>query len=76
MKFPWFERIGIMFIPSRFIGWIIAIAALVFSVYKFIDIDSRSHSVSDTLMNFAFSLILIGLVYSLIALLTSRSWTK
>ena len=76
MKFPWFERIGVLFIPSRFIGWIIAIAALVFSVYKFIDIDSRSHSVSDTLMNFVFNLVLIGLVYSFIAYLTSRQNAK
>jgi hypothetical protein len=36
------------------------------------DIDGRSHSVSDTLMNFAFMLLMIGAVYSLIAFVTSR----
>ena len=34
----------------------ILIAAIVYAVYMFIDIDSRSHSVSDTLMNFFFNL--------------------
>ncbi len=72
MKLRWFTRKGMIFIPKTFIGWMILIAALVYAVYTFIDIDSRSHSVSDTLMNFVFNLFLIGVVYSLIALLTSR----
>lgn len=43
-----------------------------FAIYSFIDTDSRSHSVSDTMMNFVFSLFIIGTVYTLIAYLTSR----
>lgn len=72
MNFPWFKRIGIFFIPANFIGWIIFIFGLIFAVYSFLDIDSRSHSVSDTLMNFVFMLLIIGAVYSLIAYATSR----
>ena len=45
--------------------------AIIYAVYKFIDIDSRSHSVSDTLRPFFFTLILIYAVYALIAYLTS-----
>lgn len=71
MKFPWFKRIGIVFIPATFIGWIILFIGIAYAVYVFIDIDSRSHSVSDTLMNFVFNLLIIGVVYSLIAFLTS-----
>jgi hypothetical protein len=72
MKFPWFKRIGIFFIPASVAGWIILLAGFAYAVYAFIDIDSRSHSVSDTLMNFVFMLLIIGVVYSLIAFATSR----
>lgn len=49
------------------------LAGIAYAVYTFIDIDSRSHSVSDTLINFIFNLLIIGAVYTLIAFLTSRS---
>ena len=73
MNFPWFKRTGIFFIPSSFIGWIIFVFGIVFAVWSFLDIDGRSHSVSDTLMNFVFMLLIIGAVYSLIGYLTSRT---
>ncbi len=73
MKLHRFTRRGMLFIPKNFFGLMILIAAIVYAVYVFIDIDSRSHSVSDTLMNFVFNLFLISVVYSLIAILTSQS---
>jgi len=73
MNFPWFRRYGILFLPVKIAGWIIFLAGLAFAVYSFRDIDSRSHSVSDTLINFVFMLLIIGAVYSLIAYLTSRN---
>ena len=76
MNFPWFKRIGIFFIPASVAGWIILLAGFVFAVISFMDIDGRSHSVSDTLMNFVFMLLIIGAVYSLIAYVTSRVWKK
>jgi len=72
MNFPWFKRTGIFFVPVSVAGWLILVAGLAFAVYSFMDIDSRSHSNSDTLMNFAFMLLIIGAVYSLIAYATSR----
>lgn len=72
MKQPWFKRIGILFVPQSIIGWIIFLIGVIATVYVFIDIDSRSHSVSDTLMNFTFYLIIIGAVYSFIGYLTNR----
>jgi hypothetical protein len=72
MKLPWFKQIGIFFIPTSIIGWLIALGCLIYAVYTFIDIDSRSHSVSDTLINFVIRLLIIGAVYSLIAFFTSR----
>jgi len=73
MNLPWFKRIGIIFLPLSVIGWIISLLAISVSVYEFIDIDSRSHSVSDTLINFVFRLLIVFAVYSLIAYLTSRT---
>jgi putative effector of murein hydrolase LrgA (UPF0299 family) len=61
-----FRRIGIFFAPSSVVGWLVLLAAVAFLVWKFIDIDSRSHSVSDTLMNFFFMALIVGVVYSLI----------
>jgi len=73
MNLPWFKRSGIFYIPISIVGWILLLGELAFVVYIFRDIDSRSHSASDTLINFVFYLIVSGAVYSLIALLTSRS---
>ena len=76
MNLPWFKRIGIFFIPTSIIGWLILLVGLAYAVYVFIDIDSRSHSVSDTLINFVFHLLIIGAVYSFIAFLTSKTAKK
>ncbi len=72
MNLPWFKRIGIFFIPANLFGWIIFIGGIVFAIYQFIEIDSKSHSVSDTLTNFVFNLLIIGAVYSLIAFFTTK----
>jgi hypothetical protein len=72
MNFPWFKLTGLLFVPKNAVAWLIFLGTLAYSVYSFIDIDSRSHSVSDTLMNFVFRLFLIGAGYTLIAYLTSR----
>ncbi len=74
MKLPWFKRIGIFFVPKSIIGWIMLLGGLIYAVYIFIDIDSRSHSASDTLIKFVFNLIIIGAIYSLIGYLTSRTY--
>jgi hypothetical protein len=72
MNIKWFIRKGVFFFPDSLIGWLIVIAALGYCVYLFIDIDSRSHSVSDTLMNFVFNALLVSVAYSIIAFFTSR----
>jgi len=72
MKLNWFTRKGIIYLPASVIGWVILLAALAYAVYVFIDIDSRSHSNSDTLINFVFNLLIIGLVYTVIACFTEK----
>jgi uncharacterized membrane protein len=70
MNLHWFKRIGIFFVPVSLMGWIVLLVGIAYAVFSFIDIDSRSHSVSDTLMNFVFKLLIIGAVYSLIGFMT------
>lgn len=70
MKLNWFIRKGVIYRPVSAIGWLILVIAAVYAVYTFVDIDSRSHSVSDTLINFIFNLLIIGLVYTLVAYFT------
>ncbi len=72
MRFPWFKRFGIVFVPKSIPGIVIVLAAMVFLVRAFIDIDGRSHSVSDTLMNFVFVLLIVTAVYTSIAYFTSK----
>jgi len=72
MKLRWFTRKEGILLPSSFVGWIILLAAVSYLVWKFIDIDSRSHSVSDTLMNFAFQGLIVALAYALIAFFASE----
>lgn len=72
MKLNWFTRKGIIYLPASVIGWIILLIAVTYAVYCFIDIDKHSHSVSDTLMNFIFNLLIIGLVYTVVAYFTEK----
>jgi len=72
MKLSWFTRKGIFFFPASIIGWLIALAAAAYAIYLFIDIDSRSHSVSDTLINWVFNLLIIGVGYSIVGFLTEK----
>ena len=73
MNLPWFKRIGILFIPVSIIGWLILLGGIAYAVYVFIDIDGRSHSVSDTLINFVFNLFIIAAVYSLVGYFASKT---
>jgi membrane protein DedA with SNARE-associated domain len=67
MKLPCFKQIGILYVPQNLIGWIIMSAGIVYAVFSFVDIDSRSHSASDTLRPFFINLLIIFAVYTLIA---------
>lgn len=60
MKLNWFIRKGIFFLPHSVVGWAIFMAAIAYAIYLFIDIDSRSHSASDTLINWVFNCLIVG----------------
>jgi len=67
-----FRRFGFFFVPVRWAGWLLALAAIGYSVWSFIDIDSRSHSASDTLINAVFNALIAAVVYSAIAFFFTR----
>ena len=71
MKLPWFKKIGIFYIPQNAAGCIIVMAGIIYAVFRFIKIDSRSHSVSDTLRPFVIELFIIFIAYNLIAFIIS-----
>jgi len=72
MKLQWFTRKGIIYWPVSLAGWLVFTIALCYTIYTFIDIDSRSHSVSDTMINFVFSALIIGLIYTIVGYFTER----
>lgn len=72
MKLQWFIRKGILYWPASPAAWVILAAAAAYAVYLFIDIDSRSHSVSDTLINWVFNCLIIGVGYTVIGFLTEK----
>lgn len=45
----WFRPAGLLFVPVSLIGWLFTAGALAFCAQVFWFVDSRSHSVSDTL---------------------------
>lgn len=76
MKLNWFIRKGIFFLPASIVGWVILATTAVYAVYVFMDIDSRSHSASDTLINWVFNMLIVAVVYSIIGFLTEKQTPK
>lgn len=72
MELNWFIRKRIFFLPHSVVGWVIFMAAIAYAIYLFIDIDSRSHSASDTLINWVFNCLIVGVGYSLIGFLRRK----
>lgn len=73
MKLNWFRRAGFLFYPKAIWAWLMVIGACGYLVYAFIEIDNRSHSVSDTLMNWSVNVILIiGALYVFAIMTTEK----
>ncbi len=49
MNYRWFRHWGWIYFPVSWQGAMVTVAGLAFSVHVFVFVDSRSHSVSDTL---------------------------
>jgi len=64
----WFKarKYGWGWTPITWQGWLVTFLFLCLVYSNFLDVDSLSHSVSDTLMNFAFRLIFLILALILV----------
>lgn len=69
----WFSHRGIFFIPKSAAGWLIALLCIAYLVFAFIQIESNSHSVSDTMINWVFRSLIIGAVYSIAGFIFSKN---
>ena len=72
----WFKRKenGFLWEPLSWKGWLIILLFGIIMVSDFMLIDSRSHSVSDTLINFVpFAVILIITLFFICWLTSERS---
>lgn len=72
MENPWFKRKGSLYIPTSLVGWIFFILLLSYWVYSFIAIQRQSHSLKDTLINFAFNALFGYNVYQFIAYISIK----
>jgi len=73
MKLPWFNFRVIIFYPVSAAGWIVTLSAVGYGIYTYIDIDSRSLSLIDTLINFASRMGIVFLIFCVIVYLTTPS---
>lgn len=68
----WFARTGWWYRPVAWPGWLLSLLFVAFLVWAFVDIDGRSHSASDTLMNWSIYVVLTALSYLLVAFWARR----
>ena len=45
----WFRELGLLYVPTSVFGWVLSVLTLAFCAHIFVFVDSRSHSVTDTL---------------------------
>ena len=69
MSAPLFNRTGMIFWPRHFFSCLLLLCFLGYAIWSFIDIDRRSHSVSDTLINWVFNVVIAAIAYTIIAFL-------
>ena len=72
MNFKWFVRKGIIYWAISGPGWMILIATIIYAIYLFIDIYSRTHSASDTLISWIMNCFIIGAIYAGVGFLTEK----
>lgn len=73
----WFKahKSGYGWHPSTWEGWVVLVLYIAALVYSFIQIDSQSHSVSDTLIGFFPQFLLFTAVLTVITYLKGESIT-
>jgi len=73
MNRKWFREFGLLYLPVSIPGWLATLLALAFCIHIFIFVDSRSHSVTDTLYGIFPYVVPTLLGLYVLALRTSRT---
>jgi len=76
MKQAWFKEFGLVYFPVSLMGWLLTFLALAFCTHIFLFVDSRSHSLTDTLYGVFPYIVPTLLGLYVVALRTSRSGEK
>ena len=73
----WFNanKSGYGWHPANWKGWVILLLYIAFLVQSFLQVDSQSHSVSDTLANFFPRFLLFSAILTIITYLKGESIT-
>jgi hypothetical protein len=73
----WFNanKSGYGWHPANWKGWTILTLYLIFLVYSFLEVDSQSHSVSDTLIGFFPRFLLFTALLTIVTYLKGESIT-
>ncbi len=72
MYLNWFNRKGYLLYPATLWAWLMVVGVAGYLVYTFIEIDSHSHSVSDTFINWFFNVLVISVALYFFALMTTE----
>ena len=72
MKIELFKEWGLLYRPVTLVSWTTTLLAIAFCVHIFLFVDSRSHSVTDTLYGIFPYVVPTVLALYLFALRTSR----
>lgn len=71
-KKRWFKRIGLLFVPINWKGFVVTGFILLFCINIFIVVDVNSHSIIDTLYGISPYIIIALIALYLLALKTSK----
>jgi hypothetical protein len=65
-----FSKLGLLYVPSSTVAWLLTLLTVIFAVRIFLLVDGQSHSASDTLIG---AVPIIALQFWLLWLIAVRS---
>lgn len=68
----WFVRKGIFFKPTSPVGWALFTLVAMYAVHALIEVNEHSHSTMETIINWFFRVILVGVAYTIVAYFMSE----
>ena len=63
-----FKKKGLFFIPRSVIAWVIFSISIAYLSYSLFELNNRSHSISDLLLNFLLQLVITWSIFTTVAI--------